>query len=199
MTGSLGRLVIATHNAGKLREFRELLCPYFDEIVSAGELGLPSPEETGNSFEENAILKAKAVAVATGSLALSDDSGLCVSALDGEPGIHSARWVDANGGLAGAINRIQERIGDSCDRAACFICVLALYWPEGPCETIEGRVDGAIADEPRGANGHGYDPIFVPDGFSQTFAEMSDGAKNAISHRGRAVRSLVGMLNAKYM
>lgn len=183
------RLVIATHNAGKLREFADLLQPYVTEITSAGELGLPSPVESGTTFAENAILKAKAAAQATGSLALADDSGLCITALGGKPGIYSARWVKPD--IATAMQRIQDELGDAPDRTAYFICVLALYWPDGRFETLEGRVNGTIAPAPRGTNGHGYDPIFVPDGYTVTFAEMHDEEKNAISHRGVAIRALI--------
>jgi XTP/dITP diphosphohydrolase len=185
------RIVIATHNAGKLREFADLLRPYASEIVSAGELGLPSPIESGATFTENAILKAKAAALASGSLALADDSGLCVTALGGRPGIFSARLVDESGSLSAAMQHIQNELGDTADRSASFICVLALYWPDGHSETIEGRVNGTLARAPRGTFGHGYDPIFVPNGYDRTFAEMRDEEKNAISHRGMAMKELI--------
>jgi len=183
------RLVIATHNNGKLHEFRNLLGRYVPEIVSAGELGLPSPEETGTTFVENALLKAKAAAEATGCLALADDSGLCVTALGGDPGLYSARWAQPD--AAAGIARVQEALGDAVDRSAYFICVLALYWPDGHSEVIEGRIDGTIAAVPCGIYGHGYDPIFIPKDDTRTFAEMSDEEKNAISHRGRASQALV--------
>ncbi len=185
------RIIIATHNDGKLQEFAQLLRPYVSEIVSAGSLGLPSPEETGATFAENAILKAKAASLATGSLALADDSGLCVTALNGDPGIFSARWAEPKNNFAFAMQRIQNELGDATDRSAYFICVLALYWPDGRHKTIEGRIDGIIAPVPRGAQGHGYDPIFQPVSDDRTFAEMPEGEKNAISHRGIATRLLV--------
>jgi XTP/dITP diphosphohydrolase len=184
------RIVIATHNEGKLREFAILLRPYAVEVTSAGQLGLPSPEETGDSFAANAVLKAKAAALATGLVALADDSGLCVEALGGQPGIFSARWGDGKN-FAGAMERVQRELGNATDRRAHFICVLALCWPDGHSETIEGRVDGTIAPEQRGAHGHGYDPVFIPNGYAQTFAEMGEEAKNAISHRGRATKAMI--------
>ena len=185
------RIVIATHNVGKLREFSELLRPFAKEIVSAGELKLPEPEETGTTFAENAIIKAKAAALASNSLALADDSGLCVTALGGKPGIHSARWAEPKNNFSGAMQRIEKELGSSQDRSAYFICVLALCRPDGSCETIEGRIDGTIAKSPRGANGHGYDPVFIPNGYGITFAEMDDEEKNRISHRGLATRALI--------
>lgn len=185
------RIVIATHNAGKLREFSALLRPYVKEIVSSGELGLPSPEETGATFAENAILKAKAAALASGTLALADDSGLCVTALGGKPGIHSARWAEPKNNFPFAMKRIQKELGAAKDRSAYFICILALCWPDGSCETVEGRIDGTIAKAPSGTHGHGYDPIFVPQGYGITFAAMDEDEKNRISHRGSATRKMV--------
>ncbi len=187
----LDRIVIATHNAGKLREFSDLLRPYVKEIVSAGDLHLPSPEETGTTFAENAILKAKAAALSSGSLALADDSGLCVNALGGKPGIHSARWAEPKNDFVAAMKKIENELSDSKDRSAYFTCVLALCRPDGVVETIEGRIDGAIAKAPRGTKGHGYDPIFVPNGYGITFAEMDEKEKNRISHRGLATKNLV--------
>jgi XTP/dITP diphosphohydrolase len=194
----VNRIVIATHNRGKLGEFADLLAGVAPEIVSAGELGLPSPEETGATFAENALLKARAAATASGSLALADDSGLCVTALGGRPGIFSARWAE-KGAEPGkefdsAMRRIRSELaalGDDADRSACFICALALYWPEGMCEVIEGRIDGTIARVAKGAHGHGYDPIFIPEGFTTTFAEMNAAEKNRISHRGKASQALL--------
>ena len=185
------RIVIATHNDGKLREFRELLGFCGSAIVSAGQLGLPSPEENGATFSENAILKAKTAALASGSVALADDSGLCVTSLDGRPGIYSARWAEPKGDFTAAMQRIQNELGDEPDRSAFFMCVLALCWPDGVYKCIEGRVDGTIAPAPRGKHGHGYDPIFIPRDETRTFAEMTDKEKNAISHRGMATKSLI--------
>jgi XTP/dITP diphosphohydrolase len=187
----LRRLVIATHNAGKLREFAALLDPYANEIVSSGDLGLPEPEETGASFADNAILKAHAASKSSGEIVLADDSGLCVAALNGVPGIHSARWAGPGKDFAPAMERINRELGASENRAAHFACVLALAFPDGRVETVEGRVDGRIIWPPRGKGGHGYDPIFVPNGFGQTFAEMDDKQKNALSHRGKAVQALI--------
>lgn len=185
------RIVIATHNAGKLREFTDLLKPYAAEIVSLKQLGLPSPEEAGRTFAENALLKAKAAALATGSYALADDSGLCINALGGQPGIYSARWGGLGEDSVIAMQRVQDELGNAKDRSAYFMCVLALYSPKGFYQVFEGRVDGTISREQKGSNGHGYDPIFIPDGYDITFAEMDDGQKNAISHRGKATVALV--------
>lgn len=179
------RLVLASHNKGKLVEFTALLAPYDIEVISAGELNLPEPEETATTFEGNAQLKALAAAKATGLPALADDSGLCVSALGGAPGIYSARWAGPEKDFPAAMKRIEDGIGGD-ERDAWFICVLALAFPDGSGKCFEGRIDGTIAPEPRGAAGHGYDPIFVPVGESRPFAEMTDAEKNAISHRARA-------------
>jgi len=192
MTRSIpSRLVIATHNSGKFREFSELLRPYVPEIVFAADLGLPSPEETGRTFAENAVLKAKAAALASGCVALADDSGLCVASLEGRPGIHSARWAP-NNDFTVAMRRVQDELDNFADRSAYFVCILALCWPDGSCECVEGRVGGTIAFEPCGKNGHGYDPIFIPEGYDITFAEMSDEEKSMISHRAQAIKVLIG-------
>jgi XTP/dITP diphosphohydrolase len=185
------KIVIATHNKGKWQEFVELLSPYALDVVSSGQLGLPSPEETGVTFTENALLKARAACAATGMLALADDSGLCVNALDGQPGIYSARWAEPTKDFNVAMQRIQNELGDAMDRSAYFICVLALVWPDGRAETVEGRVEGILALAPRGTRGHGYDPIFIPNGETRVFAEMGDDEKNVLSHRGKATRTLV--------
>ncbi|MFA5040121.1 MAG: RdgB/HAM1 family non-canonical purine NTP pyrophosphatase [Bdellovibrionales bacterium] len=192
MTTSVSnRLVIATHNAGKFREFSELLRPYVPGIVSAAELGLSSPDESGTTFAENAILKAKAAAEQSGILALADDSGLCVTALGGKPGIFSARWAEPKGNFHAAMQRINQGLEATQDRSAYFICVLALCWPDGTYECVEGRIDGTLSHEPRGKGGHGYDPIFIPNGYGMTFAEMDEDKKNKISHRGVATRALI--------
>lgn len=179
------RLVLASHNKGKLAEFSRLLDGYGVTVVSAGELNLPEPEETATTFAGNAELKALAAARATNLPALSDDSGLCVSALGGAPGIYSARWAGPDKDFPAAMRRIEDGIGED-ERDAWFICVLCLAFPDGRTLSFEGRIDGTIAPAPRGAEGHGYDPIFVPVGETRTFAEMSDAEKNAISHRARA-------------
>jgi XTP/dITP diphosphohydrolase len=191
-----GQLVIATHNKGKLDEFAALLAPYAKNIVSSGALGLPEPEETGVTFAENAVLKARATAEAAGMPALADDSGLCVTALKNAPGIYSARWAGPKRDFSVAMKRVQDELENNKDRSAHFICALALAWPDGHVEIIEGRVDGTIIWPPRGDKGFGYDPIFVPDGHSVSFAEMDAREKDAASHRGKAVRELVKKLFA---
>lgn len=190
----IDRLVVATHNAGKLLEIGALLEDFVDSLVSAGDLGLPEPEETGATFAENARLKARAAAQASGLPALGDDSGLCVNALNGAPGIYSARWAGANRDFDAAMARIHADMGDSPDLCAAFICVLALAWPDGRTETFEGRCDGHIIWPPRGKGGFGYDPFFVPEGYEKTFAEMTPDEKKALSHRRRAFDSLVTRL-----
>jgi XTP/dITP diphosphohydrolase len=193
------RLIIATHNAGKLREMGELLAPYGIATVSAGALGLPEPEETGTTFVANAVLKAEAAARAANCPALADDSGLCVDALDGAPGIYSARW--ANGDFAAAMARINALLDEKgvpdAERRGHFVAALALVWPDGRQETVEGKVFGRIVP-PRGTLGFGYDPLFLPDGHTRTFGEMSaeekhgipaDGSE-ALSHRARAFQIL---------
>ena len=196
-----GRLVAATHNAGKLVEIQDLLGPHGVEIVGAGALGLPEPEETGDSFTANALLKARAGTFGAQLPALADDSGLCVAGLDDAPGIYSARWAGEGRDFAGAMARIERELrarGAPTPRRAYFISVLALAWPDGHVETFEGRVDGHLVFPPRGTAGFGYDPIFVPDGHARSFGEMtahekhgipSDGSL-ALSHRARAFQKL---------
>lgn len=189
-----GRLVIASHNVGKVREIGELLGPYGMEPVSAGALGLPEPEETGTSFIANAELKALQAADLSGLPALADDSGLCVEALGGEPGIYSARWAGAEKDFTLAMNRVNEALsakGPDAGRDAHFTCALALAWPDGHVEAFEGRVDGRLVWPPRGNKGFGYDPLFMPLGHAITFAEMDPAAKHAMSHRADAFRQLV--------
>ncbi|MFD2234707.1 RdgB/HAM1 family non-canonical purine NTP pyrophosphatase [Phaeospirillum tilakii] len=186
-----GRLVIASHNPGKVGEIATLLGPFGADVVSAATLGLPEPEETGASFVENAELKARAAARASGLPALADDSGLAVTALGGAPGIYSARWAGPGKDFDAAMARIHAEIGDSADRSARFVCVLSLAWPDGHCDSFEGKVEGEIVWPPRGARGFGYDPIFVPVGGAATFAEIEPAAKHAISHRADAFRQLV--------
>lgn len=183
-------LVIASHNQGKVREIAELLGPYVRTFRSAGELGLPEPEETGDSFVANAELKARAAA-AGGHVALADDSGLAVTALGGEPGIFSARWAGPGKDFAAAMARVEERLAGAADRSAEFVCALSLAWPDGHVETVEGRCAGRLVWPPRGAHGFGYDPMFVPDGHTITFGEMDPAAKHAMSHRAVAFRRLV--------
>lgn len=192
-----GRLVIATHNAGKLREMRELLAPYGIEPVSAGALGLPEPEETGSTFAANAALKAEAACRATGLPAFADDSGLCVEGLNGAPGIYSARWAREAGSFPAAMAKIWDELLARNSRQpyrAFFMSALALSRPDAPTETVEGRVDGDLVYPPRGEAGFGYDPIFRPDDHARTFGEMTASEKHgipldglrALSHRARA-------------
>lgn len=181
------RIVLASHNQGKLAEFRALLADSGIEIVSAGELGLPEPDETGETFEDNARVKALAAARAADLAALADDSGFCVTALDGQPGVYSARWGGPDKDFAKAMARVNHQLGGHADRSAAFVAVLCLAWPDGETRCVEGRVEGDVAWPPRGAHGHGYDPIFLPEGSTRTFAEMAADEKNAISHRGRAL------------
>ncbi len=190
MTQRLGgkRLVIASHNAGKVREIAELLAPYGIKGMAAALLGLPEPEETGDTFLANAELKAHAAA-RSGLPALADDSGLAVAALDGAPGIYSARWAGPDRDFSRAMAAVQERLGDR-PRAAAFVAALALAWPDGHVESFEGRVEGRLVWPPRGERGFGYDPIFVPDGHDETFGEMAPEAKSQISHRARAFAEL---------
>ena len=186
------RLVLASHNPGKLREIAALLHHYEIEVVSAGELGLEEPEETGATFADNARLKACAAARASGRVALSDDSGLCVQALDGKPGIHSARWAGEEKDFTAAMRRVEAelRVCGSADRSAYFVCALSLCWPDGHTETFQGEIHGRLVFPPRGARGFGYDPIFIPEGYGKTFGEMDPDAKHAISHRAIAFRKM---------
>ena len=192
-----GRLVIATHNAGKLREFEELLRPFDLSLLGAAALGLEEPEETGSTFRGNAILKAQAAARASRFVALADDSGLCVDALDGAPGVYSARWAGAPKDFGAAMARVERELEAHAAPPpwrAAFVSVLALAWPDGAVEAFEGRVDGSLVFPPRGTAGFGYDPIFRPDGHDRTFGEMSSHEKHgipldgslALSHRARA-------------
>jgi XTP/dITP diphosphohydrolase len=186
-----GMLVLATHNPGKLKEFRDLLGPYVEKIVSAGELGLPEPEETGKTFLENALIKSTAAVRASGHAALADDGGLCVTALGGRPGVQSARWAGPDRDFNVAMRRIHDELDTAPDRSAYFMCVLALVWPDGRAKVVEGRCDGVIVWPPRGSKGLGYDSVFVPDGHERTFAEMDAKEKHLLSHRGKASKVLV--------
>ena len=184
------RLVLATHNQGKIAEFRTLLAPMRVEIVSSGELGLPEPEETGDTFAANALLKAEATAKAAGLPALADDSGIEIEALGGAPGIYSARWAGEARDFAAAMARVERELAAkgalTPPPRANFVCMLCLAAPEGDAEFYEGKVFGHLTLPPRGANGFGYDPIFVADGHSETFGEMTADAKHGISHRAIA-------------
>ncbi len=188
-----GKLVIASHNPGKVREIAELLAGHGLDVVSAGELDLPEPEETGTTFVANAELKARAAADLSGLPCLADDSGLCVDALGGDPGIFSARWGGPTKDFGMAMRLIEDKLGaiEDAPRDAHFVCALALAWPDGHVEWFEGRVEGTLVWPPRGDNGHGYDPVFQPNGETLTFGEMDDDAKNQISHRADAFRQMV--------
>ena len=185
------RLVVASHNQGKVREILDLLSPFGVEILSAADLGLPEPEETGTTFVANAELKARAAAEASGLTALADDSGLAVTALDGAPGIKSARWAGPERDFGYAMQRVHDALADAEDRSATFVSVLALASPEGSCQCFEGRIEGELVWPPRGDRGFGYDPMFVPEGHDITFAEMDPAEKHRISHRARAFEKLV--------
>ena len=185
------RLVIATHNVGKLAEFRDLLAPYGIKTTSAGDLGLAEPDETGTTFEENSAIKALAVARASGSPALGDDSGLCVNALGGRPGVWTADYATRPDGARDfpwAMEKLEDELreGEHADRSASFVAVLTLAWPDGLTEHWRGDVPGTLAWPPRGEQGHGYDPVFVPDGHTKRFGEMKPDEKAALSHRARA-------------
>lgn len=200
-----GRVVIATHNPGKLAEMRELLAPFGIDAVSAGELGLPEPDETGTMYAENAAIKARAAAEASGLPALADDSGVAVAALDGAPGLFSARWAGPAKDFAAATARVERELGirgatGPEARRAHFVSALVLHWPDGHAELFEGRVHGRLVFPSRGDKGFGYDPIFLPDGHDRTFGEMSPSEKHGIawdapdptplSHRARAFLAL---------
>ncbi|MCG5241939.1 RdgB/HAM1 family non-canonical purine NTP pyrophosphatase [Azospirillum doebereinerae] len=183
-------LVIASHNKGKVREIADLLGPYVATFTSAGELGLPEPEETGSTFVANAELKAKAAAAA-GHVALADDSGLVVPALNGDPGIYSARWAGPEKDFAMAMRKVEDGLAGKADRSAYFVCALSLAWPDGHVETVEGRCYGTLVWPPQGPQGFGYDPMFRPDGFAMTFGEMDPHKKHEMSHRADAFQQLV--------
>lgn len=201
-----GKLVIASHNAGKVREIRALLEPFGIDPVSAGDLDLPEPAETGTTFADNALLKAHSAAQGSGLPALADDSGLCVAALDGRPGVYTADWAERQAfeGKPGkdwagrdwylAMGKVEGLLaeqGPDVDRSAYFVCTLALAWPDGHAEVFEGRAHGTLTWPPRGTLGFGYDPVFVPNGKSLTYAEIDPAEKHAISHRAAAFAKLV--------
>jgi len=184
------KLVLASHNKGKAKEIAELLEPFKIEVISAASLGLPEPDETEDSFIGNAKLKALAAIRAAKLPALADDSGICVDSLDGAPGIYSARWAGPSKDFNDAMARVLKGI-DGKPRGAHFVAALALAWPDDHCEVFEGKVFGTLADAPRGTRGFGYDPIFIPDGYTITFGEMDPDQKHRMSHRAVAFRMLV--------
>ena len=191
-----GQLVVASHNRGKAKEIADLVAPYGVRTVAAFDLELAEPAETGTTFIANAELKARAAAVATGLVAVGDDSGLVVAALDGQPGLHSARWAGPERDFAAAMARIEELLSaagarSSAERQAYFVCALSLAWPDGHCESFEGRVHGTLVWPPRGDKGFGYDPIFEPAGHQRTFGEMDPDTKHAISHRAEAFGKMI--------
>ncbi|HJM60397.1 MAG TPA: RdgB/HAM1 family non-canonical purine NTP pyrophosphatase [Alphaproteobacteria bacterium] len=184
------RLVVASHNPGKVKEINALLAPFAISAVSTGDLGLPEPEETGDSFLANAELKARAAAAASGLPALADDSGLVVAALGGAPGIFSARWGGPSKDFAAAMARLERALGCISGGRARFVCVLALCWPDGHCKSFTGMVTGSLTFPPRGHRGFGYDPVFIADGRDITFGEMDPAEKDRISHRADAFAKL---------
>lgn len=185
--------VIASHNAGKIREIADLVRPFSITVKGAGELGIPEPEETEKTFTGNALLKARASARASGAVALADDSGLEVAALGGDPGIYSARWAGPERDFHLAMRKVEDamRASSSPDRSARFVCALALVHPDGAELVFEGEVRGELVWPPRGERGFGYDPVFVPTGHDETFGEMDPAAKHAMSHRADAFNKLV--------
>jgi XTP/dITP diphosphohydrolase len=190
------KILIATHNTGKLEEFREILAPHGVAVVSASELGLAEPAETESTFEGNARIKAKAAMEASGLITISDDSGLCVDALDGAPGVYTADWAGPSRDWMMAMRTVEEKLqaaGATTDarRGAQFMCTLCIMWPDGEEHFIVGKVPGHLSWPPRGAFGHGYDPVFIPEGETQTFGEMSHDKKNSLSHRAKAVEVLL--------
>ena len=185
------KIVLATHNPGKVVEIKALLEPFGTDVVAAGDLGLPEPIEDAPDFVGNAKIKAVASATASGMPALADDSGLCVNALNGEPGIYSARWAGPSKDFNIAMTRVAEELGNHADRSAYFVCALCLAWPDGHTEAFEGKVHGDLVWPARGDRGFGYDPMFIPTGFDITFGEMDPDKKHGMSHRHHAFVQLV--------
>ncbi len=193
------KLVIASHNKGKVKEIGELLAPLGLEVISAAEANVDEPEETGLTFAENAILKARNTAEKTGLPALADDSGLAIPALDGAPGIYSARWAGADKNFDSAFSRIKQELADkniknATGTAAYFVCALCLILPDGGEQIFEGRIDGILTFPPKGEHGFGYDPVFIPQGYDITFAEMDSTKKHSMSHRARAFEKFLQYL-----
>ncbi|MDD9901327.1 MAG: RdgB/HAM1 family non-canonical purine NTP pyrophosphatase [Alphaproteobacteria bacterium] len=193
-TFNANELVIASHNRGKLAEFQKMFDGKDFTITCAADHGLDSPPETGDTFVANATTKAVYTAQKTGKPALADDSGMCVNALDGAPGVYSADWAELEDGTRDfkmAMKKVKDAMGDEQDNGAAFVSCLVLAWPDGHVESVEGRMDGSIIWPPRGDFGHGYDPIFKPEGFDITYAEMPDDQKNSLSHRAIAFRMMM--------
>ena len=185
-----GKLIIASHNKGKVKEISEILKPFNIECISAEKVGLPEPHENGSTFEENSRIKALSASSHSQQISLSDDSGLCVNALGGEPGIFSARWAGPDKDFSKASRLIEEKLLNKNNFAAKFVCVLTLAWPDMYSETFRGEVNGRLTFPPKGNNGFGYDPIFIPDGYDKTFGEMNEETKDMISHRSLAFSKL---------
>lgn len=185
------KIVLATHNPGKVVEIKALLEPFGTDVIAAGDLGLPEPVEDAPDFIGNAKIKALASATASGMPALADDSGLCVNALSGEPGIYSARWAGPSKDFNIAMTRVAGELGDHEDRSAYFVCALCLAWPDGHTEAFQGEVHGDLVWPARGDRGFGYDPMFIPTGFDITFGEMDPDRKHGMSHRHHAFVQLV--------
>ncbi|MBL4614508.1 MAG: RdgB/HAM1 family non-canonical purine NTP pyrophosphatase [Magnetovibrio sp.] len=194
-----GKLVIASHNPGKVREIDALLQPFGADVVSAHDLGLAEPVEDGITFIANAEIKALAAATASGHVALADDSGLCVHALNGDPGVYSARWAGPSKDFAVAMEKVEQALVQSktSDRSAHFACALTMAWPDGHMESFEGQVHGTMIWPARSEHGFGYDPSFVPDGFDLSFAQMEAAQKHAMSHRANAFKKLVAACFAR--
>ena len=199
------KLIIASHNQGKVTEIRDLLEPLGLELISAASLNLPEPEETANTFSGNASLKAEAATLATGFPAFADDSGLIVDALDGEPGIYSARWAGEDKDFAMAMKKVNAALCEvdvnlkiEASRSASFFCALALSWPDNKTEIFEGSINGTLCWPPRGGNGFGYDPIFIPTGYGETFGELDQKLKHSISHRAKAFAKFLSYVQNEY-
>ena len=193
----LKELIFASHNKGKIKEIKELLAPLNIAVKTSDDIEIPDVEETGTTFAENSLLKSSAIAKITGIACIADDSGLCVDALNGAPGVYSARYApnrDFNKGMDKLLTEMKESANKS--RSAHFSCVISLTYPDGKYEIFEGRVDGHIAEKKQGNGGFGYDPLFIPDGFDKSFAELGSEIKNNISHRARAMQKLLAYLKS---
>lgn len=192
------QLIFASHNPGKIAEIKELLAPYGIEVLSAADAGLPDVEETGKTFEENAYIKARAAAQAKHIPCIADDSGLCVDAIGGKPGVYTARYAP-NRNFDLGMDKLLKELNDTNpqNRAAHFSCVIVIAYPDGAYRAFEGRVDGNIATQKTGKAGFGYDPIFIPTGYTRSFAEFSSEEKNKISHRGRALQKFIDFITAQ--